>query len=1176
MAAFTASPVPPRRTNRTTPRLSPPPRRVARGGKPTSRLGTPARSGTRPPSSSKGSSPAPYGMDIDEGLIQRALRPNAVFAKSNELLVAFHAHLPAEVKQILRNADFFRDAYSGGIDTSTGFALVATSQTCFVWQHTQGLLGIPTCYIFSCPVDYSQAAPFHSFVPYGSSREPGLVLLSPSGEIRCWDSIGIGLAGGEHYSKIQLELEAGENTTSLTRSDPQTYIASTSRGRLFRFTLTSTGGKYHLTSRLFSRPYSSLSLSRFFPVIWASPVLQPEAGSITAIALGAKNNLGRDIWALIESRIQQWNMASEGWEEIVFEEDVMSIIRPALQELIRTPSAADFYLDVELLDVAFESSGKLVFLTSHSGTEDDTSMDTAATPRRIYSLIHVSLLAGISKVEKVISVPYQSTFGATEAPMQPRLQLMSEGALMVVQFGDAIAVCARDTEYKDRVALKSAMDRTLGVGVVDNRSELLILTASTMMKAIIDIDQVSNFHPETGRSNLIQSIMTQAIMYGSYSENPLSFSFPPEVNEDSLMSGAEQLSRAILESDHLERLSFLIKFINENGVLGKISQRSRQQLAIDAEKLYAAQQLWPRLNRFPGAGRSYGVLNDAIVKFMYNTGEGHHDDLMRAFFRLRIHDLGKLLPYVADFTRRSLNEAPEAAGDILSESNNVLLTMLNSAFEYREYNHGIYGIELPLIKPWTSRLEVIDLAIELFDSTTALVESGTEMTVDEASEPKSQLPDLASLIFACMTERLDWLKSAVAGDDRGVERERSLLEDRFRQLRPEVLDTLRRNGFADHAFKLAEQYRDFRSLASLCNKDVVYPIEENPHALVIQSYIEKFRDEFTEELYHWYIEHGELRAMFAQEDVYGDYMDRFFAKHSYPSISWIHDLNKYRWSAAAETLLSESQDAGELSGKTLMLSIGKLSHLAHLQEDEDVEDERLLDAFHDGLDFVSVHEMILGEFRSALAAVRGKQSVDAQVDTITRSQASKIADKRSLPLVFKQLVRLLLQGKVLSVEDVADILSLKDNTDTTEDYATALHLLARANNLPEGRRLSAFRAVWRRIYIHDDWHFIKQTAGITDDELNERFRNTALFSVLSATLPKRHQPEGYILSPAQALAVPSVEEIGEHWPSMSPDQVEGLAQDYREESETLEAYGLGEAYERAKELVLEQFISGQS
>ena len=42
------------------------------------------------------------------------------------------------------------------------------------------------------------------------------------------------------------------------------------------------------------------------------------------------------------------------------------------------------------------------------------------------------------------------------------------------------------------------------------------------------------------------------------------------------------------------------------------------------------------------------------------------------------------------------------------------------------------------------------------------------------------------------------------------------------------------------------------------------------------------------------------------------------------------------------------------------------------------------------------------------------------------------------------LVRQLLQGKALSVEDIADILSLKDNEDDIEHYSTALHVLSRA------------------------------------------------------------------------------------------------------------------------------------
>lgn len=47
----------------------------------------------------------------------------------------------------------------------------------------------------------------------------------------------------------------------------------------------------------------------------------------------------------------------------------------------------------------------------------------------------------------------------------------------------------------DRLELKSATDRTLGVGV-EGESEFLVLTAATMMKAYVDMDQIAQFDPE--------------------------------------------------------------------------------------------------------------------------------------------------------------------------------------------------------------------------------------------------------------------------------------------------------------------------------------------------------------------------------------------------------------------------------------------------------------------------------------------------------------------------------------------------------------------------------------------------------------------------------------------------------------------------------------------------------
>ena len=81
---------------------------------------------------------------------------------------------------------------------------------------------------------------------------------------------------------------------------------------------------------------------------------------------------------------------------------------------------------------------------------------------------------------------------------------------------------------------------------------------------------------------------------------------------------------------------------------------------------------------------------------------------------------------------------------------------------------------------------------------------------------------------------------------------------------------------------------------------------------------------------------------------------------------------------------------------------------------------------------------------------------------------------------------------------------------------------------------------------------------------------------LSATLPNRHQPEGYILSPSQALAIPSIAELSSRYPGMSPEQIDALHEDYQEESALLAEYDLMEVFGRAREVVLDEMMWGRA
>ena len=122
-----------------------------------------------------------------------------------------------------------------------------------------------------------------------------------------------------------------------------------------------------------------------------------------------------------------------------------------------------------------------------------------------------------------------------------------------------------------------------------------------------------------------------------------------------------------------------------------MSQGSRQQLATDAEKLYACSQLWlsynqhlswvsfsvtqvyPQKPKFHRTTASHSVLKDAVVSYMEDIGDGPHEDVMRAFFRYHVADIAKLLKKVLDVVHASSMAASGTFPPILSEANRVVL-----------------------------------------------------------------------------------------------------------------------------------------------------------------------------------------------------------------------------------------------------------------------------------------------------------------------------------------------------------------------------------------------------------------------------------------------------------------------------------------------------------------------
>lgn len=58
---------------------------------------------------------------------------------------------------------------------------------------------------------------------------------------------------------------------------------------------------------------------------------------------------------------------------------------------------------------------------------------------------------------------------------------------------------------------------------------------------------------------------------------------------------------------------------------------------------------------------------------MNAVGEGHHEDCLRAFLRLRVRDLGGLLPQLAELVRQSISTLDGKSAKVIPQANQVVL-----------------------------------------------------------------------------------------------------------------------------------------------------------------------------------------------------------------------------------------------------------------------------------------------------------------------------------------------------------------------------------------------------------------------------------------------------------------------------------------------------------------------
>ncbi|KZT58948.1 hypothetical protein CALCODRAFT_481882 [Calocera cornea HHB12733] len=1117
---------------------------------------------------------------LDETWEERREGEERVLLKDDDCEVAVVGELPGEVRELLAQTSI-QDPTRGAIDDRTGYAYLTLFDRCLVWRYQDArtraplLLSANQVYTFPLPPAHSGALAQAALVPH-QKREPGLLLVLPQGEARYWDSVSRAVSSPDKYASVTVSLAEGEEVNGLWRWESAVYLLSTTGGAIARLMLTSTNaGTALVVSSAFARPRTGL-LS-FFSRHHASG-----SPKVAGLAVGHDSARGVDVWVAKEKSVELWRVDREGGEHLALEVNVQELLPGAL------PALEDkAWWDVQLLDVAVLKGGTPVVVFACTATMPGLVWSSTKPPSYAVATL-VDAGGGEMRVASLRELQYSTP--AVLPSTQVFLSIPQGGSIVFAQFPDTVISFSLTTSlFFEDIPLRDVNEnRYLGYNTEPRvEGHVTCLTAlSGLISLTVDVESV-NAKAQTAleganhqhlATDKLKERIEHAVYYGGSSANPLSFDFrSPEVEGD-LTAAIEQISKEIvsdsyrhkpwlldLEMQLKERLDAareLVAFIDNNHLLGRLSLTSRWSICMDAEKIAAAKRLWSlheqELSDHPQSLLS-PVLSEIVARSVASQSSDATEGGIRTFFEHKIAEIALLTEEIGDIVEQERETADVIhRASVTLEAARILVTLLTAAQEYRsEYSirYGIseYSSPVPL---WTETPGNIDLLLLLNErtredySTVHQINpnnpptntSGADIEVLQ-DQLKYHVLFVAQAYFRVVRNRLSYLEH-VQGDDSP---EYLQLQSQHTIDRKRIIIGLVDVGHFQPALHLAEQEQDWETLVDLCTDEKL-----GATPALLEEYILNHGEAFAFELYQHYYQTGKIYELLhrnAREEI--QLLDRFLQQSKYYRISWIHDINMGNFQSAARSLLLESTSTQKAIDRKTMLSVGKLSELAQRTAKEYSQDSvAIVGAYDKGLEIVTVHERLAEELAENIALGHLAQP-DILADTIAETKATRLGDS-ALAEVFKACVKHVMHGDILSIEDLVDVLTLKDNGRSEyKDYATALKAFERSETeIPPIRAQITLEAIWRRIYLHDEWRELQASDDMPDSERHARLRGTAAYATLWTTV--EFMDPKFFLRPANCRRIPTEEECCSRFVSYRPEQTAALQQALADEISQLE------------------------
>jgi nuclear pore complex protein Nup133 len=707
---------------------------------------------------------------------------------------------------------------------------------------------------------------------------------------------------------------------------------------------------------------------------------------------------------------------------------------------------------------------------------------------------------------------------------------------------------------------------------------LLVKGGGVIRIAATDVHKLAMDNPQvTAKSKL-----EQAVFYGTLENNPLSFKERVELQftAEEIGRAALSLSHEIMSSttphipslpasieDHLHRRSMALHHLAAHlkGAGVSLDRVTRWKLLWNAEKIAAARSIWKRydlsIKRKP-VGQKRGLIND-LVEYIHEryrsepVADAGELDRARHWF---INDVGAIeiaIPWAYEAVRHSYKEGAKDHATVMllvSEADDFVLGALSAAFEFRELNLGLYGLnseglENGILKKgheglpgfWTSTYRIALHTMRLIDLARSLAQEywqkkGGRGLPDQDLVNKIRLENaqLVDLFCRSYTELCRWL---LAQEDQKLHVEGEAIMDRDPPPRETAIYSLAQIGQIDQGIELAEKHRVFPTLVKLVTEDMlettvtlndmqergaeqetIYELARRAEWLQkqVDKYYNLYGARFADALYTYYIEKGELYALLRDNDDHQQYLTNFLrSKEQYAKVAWIHEICREKDFGRASKLLLDLGIRRELQlwDKKVELSLGKLSHLAGRKYSE----------AHGLIPDGGEAELVETRKQLALTQIQDKvfahvsPSFSAAIDENAELQLAlevfgnqNLVGKDALARLLEENMSRLINHEALTTLDLVDLLTLMGRNSKLEEpgiidgleFYMALKAL-KCGPAEQNEQMLIQRVIWRRCMIRDDWKEINNTDLKDDEQVSDQLRGTALYSTLKACLKNR-------------------------------------------------------------------------